>query len=199
MTAWARCVPSGARLLDLPAGTGRFIELWRSRRAHVHAVDISEDMLAELRRRWPAGDTLTIERADAEALPYAARSFDFVVCWRLLHLLPPEAAERVLREFARVCCGQIVLEVFNVISDGRVRVAARAVKRKMRQWLGRSAQAHPAIPDTAWAHITSYPQTEFGLQALFSRCGLKVKRAETLTMYQGTPTRVYHLETGGAR
>lgn len=197
MEAWARCVPRGARLLDLPAGTGRFIEIWRARGARVHAVDISADMLAALRRRWPDGDAnLIIERADGEALPFASGSFDFVVCWRLFHLLPAEVAERVLRELARVCRGQIVLEVFNVSQEGRLRLLARAAKVKIRQWLG-ATSPRTVSSETPWAHITSYPQTEHGMRALFGRCGVRLNRAETLTHYQGTPTRVYHLEAGG--
>lgn len=186
--AWSAGVPAGARVLDLPAGTGRFVGLLRARGARVHAVDISEDMLAELRRNWPAeGENLVVERADAEALPYAPGTFDFVVCWRLFHLLPPAACERVLRELARVCRGQIVLEVFGVETDGPVVVFLRTLKTRLRAWL------RPDPAPAPWAHITNYPQREPVLLRMIDRCGLQVAGCETLTVYHGRPARIYLL------
>lgn len=190
---WARGVRAGARVLDVPAGTGRFIGMLRGRGARVHAVDISEDMLAELRRRWPGeGTELVVERADAEALPYAASQFDFVVCWRLFHLLPPAASERVLRELARVCRGEIVLEVFGVEAGGRIAARLRALKARVRTWL----RPEP-VPATPWGHITNYPQCEPVLLGMFARCGLQVIGSETLADYHGRPARIYRLRSPG--
>lgn len=184
MEAWARAIPAGARVLDLPAGTGRFIGILRARGARVHAVDISEDMLAELRRAWPeAGDELVVERADAEALPYAADTFDYVVCWRLMHLLPPGIDERILRELARVCRGRIVLEVFGVEPVSALRAFWRRLRNRWR----------PAAPAGPWSHITSYARREQELQRLFARCGLQVRAAETLALYHGNAARIYTL------
>ena len=186
---WARGVPPGARVLDVPAGTGRFVGILRARGARVHAVDISDDMLAELRRRWSAEEPeLVIARADAEALPYAAGEFDFVVCWRLFHLLPPAASERVLRELARVCRGEIVLEVFGVEQGGAGAAWLRAGKARLRAWL------RPApVAAAPWAHITNFPQREPALLALIARCGLRVAGSETLADYHGRPARIYRL------
>lgn len=197
MEAWARELPAGASVLDLPAGTGRFVGILRARGCRVHAVDISEDMLHELRRRHPAGEGLIIERGDAEALPYADASFDYVVCWRLFHLLPPAASERVLRELGRVCRGQIVLDVFGVEDLGvatavwrRIKTCVRAGWRRLRHDPPASATA---VGSTPWAHIKSYAFTERGLRRRFTRCGLRLLRAETLTRYHGTPARIYFL------
>lgn len=190
---WVQGVPAGAQVLDVPAGTGRFIGMLRTRGARVHAVDISEDMLAELRQRWPGeGLELVVERADAEALPYAAGQFDFVVCWRLFHLLPPAASERVLRELARVCRGEILLEVFGVELGGRVTARLLAFKSRVQAWL----RPDPA-PATPWGHITNYPQCEPDLQVMFARCGLQVIGSETLADYHGRPARIYRLKSSG--
>lgn len=185
---WAQAIPAGAKVLDLPAGTGRFIGILRARGARVHAVDISEDMLAELRRAWPnEGDGLTIERADAEALPFADNSFDFAVCWRLLHLLPAGIDERVLRELARVCRGGIVLEVFGIEPVGPLRAWWRRLRARFRR------------PDASapWSHITSYARREPEVLRLIARCGLRVVRAETLAVYHGNAARIYLLEREG--
>ncbi|MES2696145.1 MAG: methyltransferase domain-containing protein [Verrucomicrobiota bacterium] len=194
MERWAQRVPAGARLLDVPAGTGRFTGFFLARGAHVTAVDISDDMLAELRRRWPANPLLRVERADAEALVYETGSFDFVVCWRLFHLLPEAAAERVLRELARVCRGQIVLEVFGVESGSGLSGKLRAARRWLRKSFGSAKESCP------WGHITNYVHQERRLQALFATCGLQLAGVETLTEYRGAPARIYLLEReSGAR
>lgn len=190
MEQWSRAVPSGARILDLPTGTGRFVDIFLARRAIVHAVDVSEDMLNEVRRRYPAGTgDLRVERNDAEALPYPADTFDFVICWRLFHLLPPEVAERVVREFARVCRGRIVIEVFGVETQDGLGAWLRGVRRRL---AARRKRADPGAEP--WAHITNYTHRESSLLAMFARCGLRVASAETLDHYRGQPARVYQVE-----
>lgn len=193
---WSKCIPLGATLLDLPAGTGRFLEIWKSRGARVNAVDISEDMLNALKKRNSAdGENLIIECADAESLPHKSDSFDFVICWRLVHLLPPIPAERVLCELARVCRGQIILQVFNVYRGGLIARKLRAIRQRVGKLL-RSTPSNRRIDDssTPWSHIPSHPQTESNIFELISRCGLRLKSAQTIGVYQGTLTRVYILE-----
>lgn len=200
--AWARRIPAGATVLDIPVGTGRFVGILRARGCKLHAVDISEDMLAEVRRRWPEDDGLVIERGDAEVLPYADASFDYIVCWRLFHLLPSATAERVLRELARVNRGTIVLEVFGVEEGGRLALALGACKRRLGRAIRRLARgtaANLSVGSKAtmpWAHITNYPHAERQLRAQFARCNLRLLGAETLADYHGRPARIYFL-TGG--
>ncbi len=192
---WARGVPSGAKVLDVPAGTGRFIGIFRARGAQVQAVDISEDMLAALRGQWaPDGATVVVEQGDAEALRHGDGAFDFAICWRLFHLVPADVAERVLRELARVCRGEIVVEVFGVEAGGPARLAWSALKRKVRTWLPRrSAGAKP------WSHITNFVHNEPALRAMMARSGLRVVRVETLTDYEGRPARVFVLRREGSQ
>jgi SAM-dependent methyltransferase len=191
MERWAESIPAGARVLDVPTGTGRFVGIFRGRGAKVHAVDVSEDMLAELRRRFPPdGDNLLVEHGDAEALSYPAAMFDVVVCWRLFHLLPRSAVGRVLRELARVCRGRIVVEVFGVEFGSVVKARLRALRRL----LGKLARRRPEIGGAPWSHIANYAHREGDLCALFAGCGLRVIGIETLAYDRGAPARVYILE-----
>jgi SAM-dependent methyltransferase len=188
MEAWSAQVHPGEAVLDIPAGTGRFVGIFRSRGARVHAVDVSEDMLAELRRRHPPEPgALVVERQDAEALSYPDATFDYVICWRLLHLLPADAARRVLGELARVCRKEIIVEVFGVERGGPIVAWARALRRS---W--RSRRGEPA-DDSPWSHITNYVHRESTLLAVFAQCSLRVDRVETLADYRGAPARVYFL------
>jgi hypothetical protein len=130
-----------------------------------------------------------VAQGDAEALDCADGSFDFVICWRLMHLLPQDVAERVVCELARVCRGEIVLEVLGVYLGGRWGASVRAFKRRLRSLLGLRARAG----GKPWSHITNYPHREADLLALFSRCGLRLEAAESLWDDDGQPARIYVL------
>jgi ubiquinone/menaquinone biosynthesis C-methylase UbiE len=102
-------VTKGARVLDLPVGTGRM-----SRRLHNEGyqpvgADVSAPMLriaGALAR--DAGQPGVLVRADAERLPFANRSVEVAVCFRLLSHLPPEARKRILREMGRVARDRVI-------------------------------------------------------------------------------------------
>lgn len=90
------------RALDIATGAGHCAVAFAP---HVHAVvaaDLTEEMLSAATRlaanRRVAN--LTVQRADAEALPFRAESFDLVTCRLAFHHFPHP--ERAVREFARV-------------------------------------------------------------------------------------------------
>jgi SAM-dependent methyltransferase len=99
-------------VLDVPCAAGRMVPTLVSLGARVTAVDASPAMVEVARRalrpRTEAG-TASVLSGDARRLPFADRSFDVVVCWRLLHHLV-ERSERlaVLAEVARVSRGAVV-------------------------------------------------------------------------------------------
>lgn len=112
--AWDRIldlvVPAGRPLgaLDVGCGTG-FLSLELAARGHrVTGVDLAPSMLDLARKKAAAqGLDARFEEADAERLPFAAKSFDLVVSRHLLWTLPhPEAAIddwiRVLRPGGRL-------------------------------------------------------------------------------------------------
>jgi ubiquinone/menaquinone biosynthesis C-methylase UbiE len=112
--AWDRIldlvVPARRALdaLDAGCGTG-FLALELAARGHrVTAVDFAPAMLAEARRKAARrGVSIRFEEADAEHLPFPARSFDLAISRHLLWTLPhPEAAIdewiRVLRPGGRL-------------------------------------------------------------------------------------------------
>jgi len=93
------------RVLDLGAGTG-YLALALARalpRGLVVAVDLSDDMLAELRRRAREEGldaVVEVRRADAAATGLPPASLDLAVSLGMLHEVPDPAA--VLREVHRV-------------------------------------------------------------------------------------------------
>jgi SAM-dependent methyltransferase len=91
-------LPEQPRVLEMGCGSGVFTQslLEALPDAHITATDLNERLLAEARRVLGAaaqpGGRVRLERADAGALPYAARSFDLVACrFVLMHQADPAA------------------------------------------------------------------------------------------------------------
>lgn len=100
----------GTRVLDLAAGTGTSSATYARRGAHVVALDLSEGMIEEGRRRHPDIEFVV---GDATALPFEDDSFDAVtISYGLRNVQDPAAA---LREMARVTRpgGRLVVAEFS--------------------------------------------------------------------------------------
>lgn len=95
--------------LDLGAGTGKFTELLVRRASRVSAIDPSDQMLAELRRKLPSVDARI---GTAEHLPFADDSVDLVVAAQAFHWFD---RDRACLEIARVLHpGGVFAVVWNV-------------------------------------------------------------------------------------
>lgn len=94
---------AGKKVLDAGAGTGRLSMKLAKEGAQVTALDISPDMLAQLKRKNP---TIEIVEGDVEAMPFKDESFDMVFSsLTLVHLKKIESfldeCYRVLRDGGR--------------------------------------------------------------------------------------------------
>lgn len=104
-------LPREQAVLDVPLGTGRFIELYQARGHRVSGLDASAEMVAIATAR--AGEAgIEATTGDATALPWPDASFDIVVSTRFLrHILPLALARQALAEMARVCRGHAIIEI----------------------------------------------------------------------------------------
>jgi malonyl-CoA O-methyltransferase len=98
--------PSGLAVLDLGCGTGRHALWLAAAGASVTAVDFSEGMLAEARRKPGAAAVRFVAHDLREALPFADGAFDLVVSGLVLEHLHDLGglfgeARRVLRRGGR--------------------------------------------------------------------------------------------------
>lgn len=104
-------LPDGLDVLDVPLGTGRFIDFYRAHHHRVTGLDASDEMMAVASRRAGAF-ALTTVRGSATELPWPDASFDLVVSTRFLrHILPLAQTRVALAEMARVCRSHAIIEL----------------------------------------------------------------------------------------
>jgi ubiquinone/menaquinone biosynthesis C-methylase UbiE len=101
----------GVRALDVGCGTGRFTRLLLELGATVTAVDTSQGMLAEVRRRSPSARAVL---TDARRLPFESGAFDLgISIWVYNHMASYEEA---ISELCRVSQEGIILGLPNMHS-----------------------------------------------------------------------------------
>ncbi len=103
-----RRVGAGREVLEVGCGTGLILERVQRFAARARGVDLSPGMLARARARG-----LSVDEADAAALPFADAAFDVACSFKVLsHVADPGAC---LREMARVVRpgGYLVFDLYN--------------------------------------------------------------------------------------
>ncbi len=97
---WAEELPPGGSVLDLGCGTGVPIsQVLIDRGLLVYGVDASASMIAAFRARFPGAPA---EWNTVEDSTFFSRTFDGVVAWGLIFLLPPPAQALLIHKVASV-------------------------------------------------------------------------------------------------
>lgn len=134
----------GRTVLDVGTGTGRAALALAARGALVTGVDASAEMLAVAERRAAAaGLTVRFVRGDAHGLDVADRSFDVVVCLRVLMHTPDW--RRSLGELCRAARRHVVVD-YPALSSA---AAVQAVARHVAHALGAKVEAYRVFSDRA--------------------------------------------------
>ena len=127
----------GRRVLDVGTGTGRAAIALARAGAVVTGVDASREMLAVAERRArEEGVDVTFAPGDAHRLEFPDRSFDAVVCLRVLMHTPDWRAS--LRELCRVSAGRVVFDYPAL----RSAAAIQAVTRRLTHLVDPSVEAY---------------------------------------------------------
>jgi SAM-dependent methyltransferase len=104
--------PDGSKVLDVPFGTGRFVDMYLRKGMSVYGVDISQDMLTAAKEALGESyERCSIHLGSAESLPYENDFFDLVVCFRFFGLISLEMANNVLAEIHRVTKDKAIIRV----------------------------------------------------------------------------------------
>jgi len=153
---------AGLRVLDVGTGTGRAAIALAKRGAIVTGVDASAEMLAVAERRAQeagvvrsldggrslgAGGYVTFTRGDAHGLTFPDRSFDAVVCLRVLMHTPDWRAS--LRELCRVSSGRVVFDYPSL----RSAAALQAISRRLAHMVNPSVEAYRVFSPGAVARV----------------------------------------------
>jgi 2-polyprenyl-3-methyl-5-hydroxy-6-metoxy-1,4-benzoquinol methylase len=134
----------GRKVLDVGTGTGRAAIALARRGAAVTGVDASSEMIAVARRRAAeAGVEVRFDAGDAHGLAFADRSFEAVVCLRVLMHTPDW--RRSLAELCRVSNGCVVFDYPAAWSAA----ALQAVTRKAVYALGARVEPYRVFTDRA--------------------------------------------------
>ena len=135
-------IPAQSLVLDLPCGTGRVTRLILQAGHAVLGGDSAPAMLAEAERQLqPDFPQARFQVMSAAATGLADRSVDAVVCNRLLHhFAEPDVRIGVLREFARVSRGPVIVSFSSAFG---VDVAWQKLTRRLQ---GRELQHYFPIP-----------------------------------------------------
>jgi 2-polyprenyl-3-methyl-5-hydroxy-6-metoxy-1,4-benzoquinol methylase len=113
-------------ILDVGTGTGRAALLFARGGAHVTAVDASEEMLAVARQRAvEQGVKVRFQVGDVHALGFPERSFDAVVCLRVLMHTPDW--RRSVAELCRVAERLVIVDYPSARSVAMLEAAARTL------------------------------------------------------------------------
>ena len=127
-----------ATVMDVPFGTGRYVDDYLAHGLNVIGADISADMIAAAADRMGAEIfcQLDVRVADAEHLPFANGAADAVVSTRFIKWLPNLAVvENVIGQFARICpTGRMLIQV-KVTADGGPQAGGVAAAIKRARWL----------------------------------------------------------------
>jgi len=135
---------AGRRILDVGTGTGRAAIALALKGAVVTGVDASEEMLAVARRRAAdAHAAVTFACGDAHRLAYGDRSFDAVVCLRVLMHTP--GWRESLAELCRVARERVVIDYPALASAA----ALQAVARRAVAAAGGRVEAYRVFTDRA--------------------------------------------------
>lgn len=113
-TLAARFEP-GTSILDIPVGTGRFLEFYNGGTHTVYGIDVSRDMLHQARAKALAlcennnRDHVYLVMGEAEHIPMRDKSIDYVVCIRMLNWVSKPIFKDIIREFRRVARKGIII------------------------------------------------------------------------------------------
>lgn len=175
-------MPNTHSVLDVPVGTGRFLDLYKGRT--ITGIDLSADMLKEAERRTASLDLLNVDlqQGSITVLPFADKQFDLVVSWRIFHLLPPDALAPALSELSRVCRGTLCIQTYE-----RAPLPERLFA-KARRWQRRILLIFRGKQQlTPWSHINAYAHSREEIEQAAFEAGLDAPVTRSLLgNYEGT-------------
>ncbi len=196
-------LPPGSAVLDVPVGTGRFLETYARLGFGVTGIDISTDMVSTTRKRGAAIGLkdAVFELGDASRLRLADKSMDLAVSVRFLNHLELDTIRTVIAELARVSRHFLILHArVALVQDGDFGsgTALNAARRGAEQLAALAARLFKKkkVADRA---ATIHAAAD--LYGVFERAGLRVLKDVSVNRraHLGFEARMYLLAVDPAR
>ena len=196
---------NGSRVVDVPVGTGRFLEFYKALRLDAVGLDISPDMLNEARACAKTLDyrSLQLRVGDIRALPLDSSSADVVVCIRYMQHVSLREFQAVITELVRVTSGHLILGVHILHSHrGGVFRVLRAVMTSpfamVRRMLTQVRRRRQARIQGERPPVTTRDKPDSAVRECFSDLGLSIRSekliATGLNPRRPVEYRIFHLE-----
>lgn len=87
------------KILDIGCGNARNLKPFIEKGFECYGIDSSNELIKIAKQRLPAAKLL---HANALKLPFPDKSFDYVICFAVLHHLKPKDHEKAVSEIKRV-------------------------------------------------------------------------------------------------
>lgn len=127
---------SGSTVVDIPVGTCRFVEFYKTYGLQVTGMDISEDMLASAAAKARAcAMDLRLRKGDIRSIDAPDGAFDTVVCVRFLNWVDAEGLSRAFSELVRVAHRRLIVGVRTSVPREERRWVSLEGARKLPRYL----------------------------------------------------------------
>ena len=182
-------LPAGSSVVDIPVGTGRFVDAYHRLHLVPTGMDISPDMIAiAARKAREVGLVMPLHVADIRHIDAADGAFDAVVCICFLNWVDRHGARTALRELVRVARQSLIIGLRHYVP---FRQLQPATPEGFLEWsLQLAARAHKAVnADSLRVH------EEADIVGMFREFGLVVRcQVRVMPRKYGTDYCIYMLE-----
>jgi ubiquinone/menaquinone biosynthesis C-methylase UbiE len=162
--------PSGAMVLDVPVGTGRFLEYYARRGFVVLGIDSSEDMLRQAGKRDDIDHaSMTLRVGDIFRLDVQSAHVDVAVCIRFMNLVSTESMRSALMELGRVSRRGVIVGIRHLVPRSELRLWHPSGLRRL---LGRIVSR---VRHGMQGKVVFHPRSD--VQAAVAAAGLVVSRS----------------------
>jgi ubiquinone/menaquinone biosynthesis C-methylase UbiE len=188
-------------LLEIPVGTGRFLQYYTKNIISVTGIDVSEDMLNEARKKLSSlrpQCSVSLEQGDIFNLRFQDNNFDTTIVFRLFHLMPEESVAQAVKELCRVTSRDIVVQSYVPVIQNQgkesISVITRIIAkftRVIKSFLKKEDEVSSIKSDEKpWFHIQAYYHSQSFLDLEFSKYNFHPHTSQILSIYGDSEVRV---------
>ena len=179
----------GSTIVDIPVGTGRFLEIYAEHGLRATGLDISTDMLDQARTKATSlGLAMDLRKSDIRNIDAPDDAFDAALCVRFLNWIDLAGLDAAIGQLARVARSHVLCAIRHYAPLGDLNVPTRrGALRLAKQVVTRVRKRF-----TMKGGLVFHEKRE--IDGVLARHGLEVVSATCIEhRSDGTDYYVYHL------